>query len=150
MDVEEKRLIIKLDQYAGNVDEIVCTSLLGVGEDRYGYKQACTVYKNRVEPLLADDWFPIDLHSLSTEYGHVLYTLDSDCNNLQIGIGCFTDDEAIKEAICLWRQAYPSKEKGVELHIEVPDIHGQAVVVIKVLGFQILTYTPHRRDINVE
>lgn len=149
IDIEEKRLIVKLDQYAGNVDEIVCTALLGIGEDRYGHAQAYTVYKNSVEPLLTDDELPIDFSSFGTEYGHMLYSLDCLCDNLQIGISCFTTNEEIKEAICLWKQAYPSEEKGVELHIEVPGIHDQTVVV-KVLGFEVLTYVPHRKNINVE
>lgn len=135
-----KFLVVKLDQYAGNVDEIVCVALTGSGMERYGGKQAQLVFNEKLRPLLdSDDEYaelPIDFMEFPTDHGTAPYELDgSSTNSLRFGIDDYSDIESINETIALWKLAYGQPDG--EVTIEVPGVHDKPVTV-KVLGFELI------------
>ena len=151
--MNDKFLVVKLDQYAGNVDEIVCVALTGWGADRYGEKQAREVFNARVKPLLADDdeddeypEMPIEFMQFDTEYGSMPYALDSlSTNNLRLGIDTYTTEEMLQEMLDVWGKAYGDGEGN--LTITVDDIHQESVTV-KVIGFDLVTVSESRTAIR--
>lgn len=139
--VKNKFLIVKLDQYAGNVDEIVSVALTGWGAERYGEKQARKVFDAKVRPLLKnpeDEYFqlPVEFIEFPTKYGNMLYELDSSStNNLRVCIDHYTDEEMIKEMFDIWDKAYGDGQGS--LIITVDAIHNKSVTV-KILGFDLV------------
>ena len=138
-------LVIRLDQYAGNVDELVCTALTGWGAERYGKEQARKVFDEKLKPLLGDEDYalPIECCCFETEYGIQPYSLDpSSTNNLRLGIDECATEEMIHETLNLWEQAY-----GKDMTIVVEDVH-RSTITIKILGFDLVVvtevYTPLR------
>lgn len=131
-----KFLVVKLDQYAGNVDELVSAALTGYGSDRYGEKQAAAVFKEKVVPLLENKRFPLGFRTFNTEYGSMPYEVDFPReNNLRLGIDSNASKESIEKAISIWDKAYGDDEG--KLVISVDNIHNQTVT-IKVLGFDLI------------
>lgn len=151
--MNDKFLVVKLDQYAGNVDEIVCVALTGWGADRYGEKQAREVFNAKVKPLLADDdeddeypEMPIEFMQFDTEYGSMPYALDSSStNNLRLGIDTYTTEEMLQEMLDVWGKAYGDGEG--HLSITVDGLHGSSVTV-KVIGFDLVTMSESRTTIR--
>ena len=151
--MNDKFLVVKLDQYAGNVDEIVCVALTGWGADRYGEKQAREVFNAKVKPLLAEDdeddeypEMPIEFMQFDTEYGSMPYALDSSSiNNLRLGIDTYTTEEMLQEMLDVWGKAYGDGEGN--LTITVDDIHQESVTV-KVIGFDLVTVSESRTAIR--
>ena len=145
--VKNKFLIVKLDQYAGNVDEIVSVALTGWGSERYGREQARKVFDAKVRPLLKnpeDEYFqlPVEFIEFPTEYGNMLYELDSSStNNLRVGIDHYTDEEMIKEMFAIWGKAYGDDQGS--LIITVDAIHNKSVTV-KILGFDLVNVIESR------
>lgn len=149
--MSEKFLVVKLDQYAGNVDEIVSVALTGVGADRYGDKQAQKVFDAKMKPLLdkSEDYdeynLPVEFSVFSTEYGYMPYALDnSSTNNLRFGIDSYTTDEDVEELLEIWERAYGDDD--LNLVITVEDIHGKTVTV-KVLGLDVVETIEQRHTI---
>jgi hypothetical protein len=143
----EKRLVIKLDQYAGNVDELVCVALIGVGNERYGSIEARKVYEEKVVPHTPQneyDDFPLETCLFNTEYGLSSYELDSDSNNMIIGLDGYCTDKDITDAISIWKKAY-GNDKG-ELVIEVPFVG--SVSVVKIIGFDLIEIKEIRTTIE--
>lgn len=151
--MNDKYLIVKLDQYAGNVDEIVCAALTSFGADRYGEKQANKVFNEKVAPLLKKDdpereWaeLPVEFMNFNTEYGLMPYELDSSStNNLRLGIDCYTEIEQLNEMFDIWDRAY-GNEDG-HLVITVDGIHN-CPVTVKVLGFDLVTVVEQRETLR--
>ena len=139
--MNEKYLIVKLDKYAGNVDEIICVALTGCGALRYGFEQAQKVFKEKVCPLLVDPEYPgqlpVEFMNFNTKYGSMPYELDSSStNNLRLGIDSHTEIEQIHELLDIWGIAYGDGEGHME--ITVDDLHDRSVTV-KILGFDLVT-----------
>lgn len=149
--MKDKFLVVKLDQYAGNVDEIVCVALTGYGADRYGEEQARKVFDGKVRPLLEDQddeypQLPIDFMQFATEYGSMPYELDSASNNnLRLGIDSYTTKEMLDEMLDIWDKAYGNSEGCLE--ITVDDIHRSSVTV-KILGFDLITVAENRETLR--
>jgi len=149
--MNEKFLIVKLDQYAGNVDEITCVALTGSGSDRYGSMQAREVFDAKIRPLLAepDDEYvelPIEFMSFNTDYGTMPYSLDwSSTNNLRLGIDEHTTEEDIADMFKVWRAAYGNAEGHLE--IVVPGIHNKTKTV-KILGFDLVILIERRVELE--
>lgn len=144
-----KFLVVKLDQYAGNVDEIVCVALTGWGADRYGHEQARKVFDAKVRPFLAepeddddddDEYYPempIEFMKFKTEYGLMPYELDSSSTkNFRLGIDRYTEIEQIHEQLDIWDRAYGNGKGHME--ITVDGLHGGPTTV-KILGFDLIT-----------
>lgn len=138
----DKFLVLKLDQYAGNVDEIVCVALTGWGFERYGCEQAREVFDKKVKPFLEDPdeeypTLPVEFCHFPTEYGHAPYGLDGfSTNNLRLGLDTYTSSpEHIQAMFDIWDKAYGDGESN--LKIVVDGIHGREVTV-KVLGFDLI------------
>lgn len=149
--MKDRFLIVKLDQYAGNVDEIVCAALTGRGADRYGEEQAQKVFKEKVLPLLGDvdpEWpdFPVEFSDFNTEYGLMPYELDSSStNNLRLCIDCDTDMQELHRMLDIWSKAYDNGEGCMEITVE--DLHNGSVTV-KVLGFDLVTTVEQRETLR--
>ena len=154
----EKRLVIKLDQYAGNVDEITCVALLGFGEDRYGDKQARELYEEKVLPIISKDPeydpeygdFPLDTVSFNTEYGSMSYELDTDANALRIGLDRYCTLEDIHNAISIWKQAYGNDAGEIEINVLFEDKYNSGkdeTVTVKVLGFDLIEIKEFRTEL---
>ncbi len=151
--MSNKFLVIKLDQYAGNVDEIVCVALTGWGADRYGEEQALKVFDAKVRPLLVVDdededypELPIEFYNFKTEYGLKPYELDrSSINNLRLGIDSYATNEMIHEMLDIWKTAYDNGQGCME--ITVDDLHGSSVTV-KILGFDLVTVVENRETLR--
>jgi hypothetical protein len=151
--MRDKFLVVKLDQYAGNVDEIVCVALTGWGAERYGEQQARKVFDAKVRPLLTDDVdeeypeLPIEFMQFATEHGSMPYELDrsSSINNLRLGIDSYTTKEMIHEMLDIWGRAYDNGEGCLE--ITVDDIHRSSVTV-KILGFDLVTVVENRETLR--
>lgn len=152
--MNDKFLVVKLDQYAGNVDEIVCVALTGWGADRYGEKQAREVFNAKVKPLLADDdeddeypEMPIEFMQFDTEYGSMPYALDSSStNNLRLGIDTYTTEEMLQEMLDVWGKAYGDGEGHLSITVDGL-LHGSSVTV-KVIGFDLVTMSESRTTIR--
>lgn len=150
--MNDKFLVVKLDQYAGNVDEIVCVALTGWGADRYGEEQARKVFDAKVRPLLTDDAdeeypeLPIEFMQFSTEHGSMPYELDrSSINNLRLGLDSYATSEMLHEMLDIWGKAYGNGEGYLE--ITVDDIHRSSVTV-KILGFDLVTVVENRETLR--
>ena len=153
--MKDKFLVVKLDQYAGNVDEIVCVALTGWGAERYGQRQAREVFNAKVRPLLAkpeddDDEeypeMPIEFMNFSTEHGSMAYELDSSStNNLRMCIDGYTTEEMLNEMRDIWGTAYGNGEGHME--ITVDNIHKRSVTV-KILGFDLVTVVENRETLR--
>ena len=149
--MSDKFLVAKLDQYAGNVDEIVCVALTGWGAERYGEEQARKVFDVKVKPLSEnpDDEYselPIEFSNFNTEYGLMPYELDSSStNNLRIGLDSYADEDSIREMLSVWDKAYGNGEG--HLSITVDGLHGKSVTV-KVLGFDLVEVVEQRTTLR--
>lgn len=155
--MKDKFLVVKLDQYAGNVDEIVCVALTGWGAERYGEKQARTVFDAKVRPLLAksededeeDNEYPempIEFMQFATEYGSMPYALDSSSvNNLRLCVDNYTTEKMIHEMLDIWGKAYGNGEGFIE--ITVDGIHSGSVTV-KIIGFDLVTVVENREALR--
>lgn len=147
MAIFNKFLVVKLDQYAGNVDEIVCVALTGWGAERYGEHQARKVFDAKVRPLLdePDEEYPelpIEFMNFATEYGMHPYQVDFPANNdLRLGIDDGNTEEMICDMIDIWHKAYGNDEG--HLIITVDGIHG-ASATVKVLGFDLIDVVENR------
>jgi hypothetical protein len=151
--MKDKFLVVKLDQYAGNVDEIVCAALTGWGADRYGHEQARKVFDAKVRPLLTkseddDDEdneypeMPIEFMNFDTEYGSMPYALDSSStNNLRLCVDGYTTKEMLHDMLDVWGTAYGNGEGHME--ITVDGIHGGSVTV-KIVGFDLVIVSESR------
>lgn len=146
-----KFLVVKLDQYAGNVDELVCVALTGWGADRYGHEQARAVFDNKVKPLLdgPDDEYPdlpVEFFEFNTDHGTMPYELDSAySNSLRLCIDSHTTNTMLDEMLDIWERAYGNDDGA--LTITVDDIHSRQVEV-KVLGFDLVEVVENRRMIR--
>ena len=139
--MKDKFLVVKLNQYAGNVDEIVCVALTGFGADRYGDEQAQKVFEAKVRPLLVDPEYPgqlpVEFVNFGTRYGLMPYELDSSStNNLRLGVDRYAEIEQIHELLDIWGTAYGDGEGHME--ITVDGLHDRSVTV-KILGFDLIT-----------
>jgi hypothetical protein len=149
--MKDKFLVVKLDQYAGNVDEIVCVALTGWGSERYGQRQAREVFNAKVLPLLGDvdeeyPQLPVDFMNFSTEHGSMAYELDSSStNNLRMCIDGYTTEEMLNEMLDIWGTAYGNGEGHME--ITVDNIHKRSVTV-KILGFDLVTVSETRTKLR--
>lgn len=149
--MKDKFLVVKLDQYAGNVDEIVCVALTGYGGFGHGRAQARKVFDAKVRPLLEDQddeypQLPIDFMEFSTEYGSKPYELDSSStNNLRMCIDGYSTDAMINEMLAIWEQAYSADDGN--LVITVDDIHRSSVTV-KILGFDLVEISEKRTTLR--
>lgn len=150
--MKDKFLIVKLDQYAGNVDEIVSVTLTGWGAERYGREQARKVFDAKVKPLLTVDTdeeypeFPIEFMNFDTEYGSMPYALDSSStNNLRLCVDRYTTEEMLNEMLDIWGKAYGDGEG--HLSITVDGIHNGSVTV-KVIGFDLVTVSESRNKLR--
>ena len=135
-----KFLVLKLDRYAGNVDELVCTALTGYGADRYGEKQARKVFDAKVLPLLKSDSeypeLPVEFVNFKTEYGMMPYELDSSyTNNLRLGLDEYTNDAMIEDMLDIWDLAYSDGQGN--LVITVDGIHDKSVTT-KIIGYDLV------------
>lgn len=146
--MNNKYLIVKLDQYAGNVDEIVCVALTGSGNDRYGSMQAKKLFDAKVRPLLNTDSdypypkLPIGFYEFATEYGMSSYELDSE-DSLRMKI----DNSAYKnivEMLDIWDKAYRTDEGHLEIVVE--GIHNETVTV-RILGFELVEVVETRQKL---
>lgn len=138
----DKFLVLKLDQYAGNVDEIVCTALTGGGFERYGGEQARAVFQEKVKPFLEDPdeeypMLPVEFCHFATEYGHAPYALDGFyTNNLRLGLDTYcSSSEDLRAMFDIWDRAYGDEQGNLEIVVE--GIHGKSVTV-KILGFDLV------------
>ena len=149
--MSDKFLVVKLDQYAGNVDEIVCVALTGWGADRYGADQARKVFDAKVKPLSEnpeDEYpeFPVEFSNFNTEYGLMPYELDSSStNNLRIGLDSYADEYSIKQMLDIWGTAYGDGQGY--LSITVDNLHNSSVTV-KVLGFDLVEVIEQRTTLR--
>jgi len=150
--MKDKFLIVKLDQYAGNVDELVSVALTGWGAERYGREQARKVFDAKVKPLLTDDTeeeypeFPIEFMNFDTEYGSMPYALDSSStNNLRLCVDGYTTEEMLNEMLDIWSKAY-GDEQGF-LSITVDGLHNRSVTV-KVIGFDLVEVVENRKTLR--
>jgi hypothetical protein len=133
----KKYLVLELDQYAGNVDELVSVALTGCGADRYGCEQALITYNNRLAPLVG--YLPIEFCMFATEYGESFYCLDhSDVNKLRFCIDSEHSIEEIQSLISIWEKAY-----GNSLEIVVENYHDKTVK-IKIIGVELVISTETR------
>jgi hypothetical protein len=149
--MKDKFLVVKLDQYAGNVDEIVCVALTGWGAERYGAEQARKVFDAKVRPLLSDvdeeyPELPIEFMNFDTEYGSSPYALDSSSiNNLRMCIDGYASEEMVHEMLDIWGTAYGNGEGFME--ITVDGIH-KGSVTVKIIGFDLVTVVENRRTLR--
>lgn len=153
--MKDKYLIVKLDQYAGNVDEIVCVALTGFGAERYGREQARKVFNEKVLPLLdqSDEDFdpeypalPVEFLNFNTDYGSMPYALDSSStNNLRMAVDGYTDMDQLNELLDIWQHAY-GNDNGT-MTIAVDGLHNRSVTV-KVLGFDLVTVVEQRETLR--
>jgi hypothetical protein len=149
--MKDKFLVVKLDQYAGNFDEIVCVALTGFGSERYGSEQARKVFDAKVLPLLrgSDNEYPqlpMDFFNFDTEYGSMPYALDSSStNNLRLCIDGYATDKMLNEMLDIWSAAYGNGEGHME--ITVDDIHSKSVTV-KIIGFDLVTVIETRETVK--
>jgi hypothetical protein len=150
--MNDKFLVVKLDRYAGNVDEIVCVALTGFGAAaRYGIEQARKVFDAKVRPLLGDPdnehpQLPMEFLNFDTEYGSMPYALDSSStNNLRLCIDGYTTVKMLNETLDIWSAAYGNGEGHME--ITVDDIHDKSVTV-KILGFDLVTVVETRETLR--
>lgn len=149
--MEDKFLVVKLDKYAGNVDELVSVALTGFGAERYGGEQARKVFDSKVRPLLEDPddeypQLPMDFMNFDTEYGSMPYALDSSStDNLRMCIDVYTTEEMLNEMLDIWGTAYGSGEG--QMVITVDDIHDKSVTV-KILGFDLVTSVENRKTLR--
>jgi hypothetical protein len=145
--MRDKFLVLKLDQYAGNVDEIVCVALTGYGYERYGADEATLVYNDKVAPILNEmglEEAPLEFSLFETEYGLAPYSLDSASTNyLRLGIDSYMNVEAIREMIEIWNKAYGDSEGNLEITVE---LKGKSVTV-KVLGFDFIEVSETRTSL---
>lgn len=144
--MNDQYLIVKLDQYAGNVDELVCAALTGWGNDRYGSVQAKKLFNEKVLPLLdpEDEYadLPVEFCEFATEYGNSAYALDTaSTNNLKLGLYSCTETKELIEMIDIWYKAYGNSDG--QLEIRVDNIHGKTVIV-KILGFDLVEVVENR------
>lgn len=144
-------MVVKLDQYAGNVDEIVCVALTGNGADRYGANQARNVFDAMVKPLLEnpDDeypYLPIEFYEFNTEYGSMPYEIEfPSANNIRLAIDDNSNENSIQKMLDIWDKAYG--DGNGNLIIEVGGIHNEFVVV-KVIGFDLIEVVEQRKKIR--
>lgn len=149
--MKDKYLIVKLDQYAGNVDEIVCVALTGFGAERYGREQARKVFNEKVLPLLGDvdpEWpeLPVEFMEFNTDFGSMPYALDSSStNNLRMAMYGYTDMDQLNELLDIWKRAY-GDDNGT-MTITVDGLHNGSVTV-KILGFDLVTVTENRETLR--
>lgn len=146
--MKPNHLVVKLDQYAGNVDEIVCVALTGHGIGRYGYEEARVVFDTKVKPLLSadpDDEYsdlPVEFYHMDTSYGSSPYRLDDkSTDNLALGIDRDTTIEQLNEMIDIWNKAFTNENGEFVIEVEYED---DRTSVVKVLGFDLVTFTPFR------
>ena len=154
----ERRLVIKLDQYAGNVDELVCVALLGYGNGRYGEEEARKVYDEKVVPVMPKDEyddFPLETYSFNTKYGSSAYELDTDINAMRIGIDNYVSMEDIMEdiqsAISIWKKAYANSDGVIEINILFKNEYYSGedrITTVKVLGFDLIEIKEYRTVIE--
>lgn len=146
-----KFLVIKLDQYAGNVDEIVSTALTGWGNERYGGSQAMKTFNAHVRPLLSepDEEYcdlPIQFLNFPTEHGSSAYALDpSSTNSLRMSIDGETNKEELNLMLDIWSRAYSDGDGGLKITVE--GIH-KGSVTVKILGFELVTVREFRETLR--
>lgn len=148
--MNEKYLIVKLDQYAGDVDEIVCVALTGFGNDRYGSVQARKLFDAKVLPLLntydKSQKFPFGFYEFPTEYGMSSYDLDSEStDNLRLMLDERSTPEKIASMLDIWDKAYRTDEGHLEIVVE--DIHDKTVTV-RILGFDLVEVVETRHKLR--
>ena len=141
-----KFLVIKLDQYAGNVDEIVSVALTGYGNDRYGAKQARKTFNTHIRPLLSepeDEYcdLPIEFYNFNTEHGSSMYDLDSaSTDSLRLCIDDYTTHEMLEEMFIIWAKAYGNEDGTMSISVDAEHFPEE----VKVLGFELVTVTESR------
>lgn len=146
-----KFLVIKLDQYAGNVDEIVSTALTGWGNERYGGSQAMKTFNACVRPLLSEPQeeycdLPIQFLNFPTEHGYSAYDLDrSSTNSLRMGIDDETTKEELTAMLDIWSRAYGDEAGGLKITVE--GVH-KGSVTVKILGFELVTVKEFRETLR--
>lgn len=146
--MKDKFLVVKLDRYAGNVDEVVCVALTGCGADRFGALAGRKLFDTKVRPLLEDPddeypQLPVEFMNFDTEYGSMPYSLDSSStNNLRLCIDGYTTNEMLKQMLDIWTAAYGTGEGHME--ITVDDILNKSVTV-NILGFDLITVVENRK-----
>lgn len=145
MNMNEYRLSIKLDRYAGNVDEFVSCALTGSGNERYDDNGGEELFKQKVEPLLVtedtdyiDEYpeLPVPLCNFPTEYGMSAYSLDyrnNNTNSLLIGLA---GTYGLKETVAIWKKAFPVINNQIHLN-------GKKYTV-KILNFTLVTIRQDR------
>lgn len=145
----ELKLVVKLDQYAGNVDEVVCQSLINMGMGRHGSEEGERLFKENVEPLCDDGYLPAEFSEFLTDYGSSPYSLDDlDCNSLNFGV--FTDEKSITETIDVWKRAYGQGNLPLELTYNVRDYStpdGTKEHTVKILGFGLIEIKEIRKPL---
>lgn len=140
--MDKQFLVIKLDCYAGNVDEAVCVALTGYGANRYGAEQARAIFEEKVLSLVAEDQLPVQFIDFNTEYGSMPYSLDTiSTYNLRLGIDEYTEKEDIIKMINLWKQAY-----GENIVISLPALH-KGTFVVRILGFDLVKVVEQREPL---
>jgi hypothetical protein len=141
-----KFLVIKLDQYAGDVDEIVSVALTGYGNDRYGSEQARKTFNAAVRPLLSEPhkeycYLPIEFSNFNTEHGSSMYDLDSaSTDSLRLCLDKYTTAEMLEEMFAIWTKAYGNEDGTLSISVDddyYPD-------VVKVIGFELITVREFR------
>jgi len=149
----QKFLVVKLDQYAGNVDELVCVALTGFGSERYGAEQARAVFDIKVKPLLTDpdeDYpeLPVGFMDFNTEYGAMAYELDNlSTNNLRLGLDKYATEESLGKMMDIWEEAY-GDGTGC-LKIVITGLYSDVrPTIIKVLGFDLITTSEDRTKLR--
>lgn len=147
--MNKKFLVVKLDQYAGNVDEIVSVALTGCGRMRHGYEEAEVLFNEKMVPLLGGGKYPelpVSFMEFGTEYGDSPYELDdSGVNNLRLGIDDYTQMSDLKEMIAVWKQAYGLEDGTLEIKVEFAE---DKASTIKVLGFNFVSYIEKREEVE--
>jgi hypothetical protein len=141
-----KFLVIKLDQYAGNVDEIVSVALTGYGNERYGAKQAMKAFNTHVRPLLSEPHeeycdLPIEFSNFNTEHGSSMYNLDSaSTDSLRLCIDEYTTTEMLEEMFAIWTKAYGTEDGTLRISVDAD----YSPKEVKILGFELVTVTEFR------
>lgn len=100
-------VLLLLDQYAGNVDELVCSALTNRACGRHGEVDGRLMYREKVLPHITEDlqdfeWSnePVD------EYGLMPYALgDDNTNSLKLFFDGYSADD-IDAFIDIWKLAY--------------------------------------------
>lgn len=130
-------LIVRTDQYTGNIDTFLCGALFGIDDDRYGGAHGVMIYEENISEedrlLLCEA-----VESRPNEdYGLTLYKINDDLrdgyNSLEFGIESYAVDD-IPAMVEMWRRAYGGE-------ITYRDDITKKDNTIKLLGFHLKTYT---------